>query len=45
MTKLNNSDETLTLAPLEWHNEKRKVKDLVPFEYNPRILTEEKKKG
>lgn len=34
--------ETL-LAPLEWHNEKRMVKDLVPYEFNPRILTEEKK--
>lgn len=33
--------ETL-LAPLEWHNEKRIVKDLVPYEYNPRIITEEK---
>jgi len=31
------------LAPLEWHNAKRKVKDLVPYEYNPRKLTEEKK--
>ncbi len=30
-------------APLEWRTEKRKVKDLVPFEYNPRILTEERK--
>ena len=40
MTKLSNSE---LLVPLEWHNEKRKVKDLVPFEYNPRILTEEKK--
>ncbi len=33
----------MLLAPLEWHNEKRKVRDLVPYEYNPRILTEEKK--
>lgn len=31
------------LAPLEWHNAKRKVKELVPYEYNPRKLTEEKK--
>ena len=31
------------IAPLEWYNEKRKVKDLVPFEFNPRKLTEEKK--
>lgn len=30
-------------APLEWRTEKRKVKDLVPYEYNPRKLTEEKK--
>lgn len=40
MTKVK---KTNVLAPLEWHNERRKVKDLVPFEYNPRILTEEKK--
>lgn len=26
---------------LIWHNEKRKVKDLVPYELNPRILTDE----
>lgn len=32
----------LLLAPLEWHNEKRKVKDLVPYEYNPRKITEDK---
>ncbi|SDS12465.1 DNA modification methylase [Gillisia sp. Hel1_33_143] len=43
MTNLNNLTETTLLAPLEWHNEKRKVKDLVPYEFNPRILTEEKK--
>lgn len=30
-------------APLEWRTEKRKVKDLVPYEYNPRTLTEERK--
>tara|TARA_R110002167_G_scaffold364968_1_gene588351 strand:+ start:7257 stop:8543 length:1287 start_codon:yes stop_codon:yes gene_type:complete len=30
------------LAPLEWHNEKRLVKDLVPYEYNPRIINEDK---
>ena len=34
--------KTIT-APLEWCNEKRKVKELVPYEFNPRILTEEKK--
>ena len=34
--------KTIT-APLEWRNEKRKVKELVPYEFNPRILTEEKK--
>jgi DNA modification methylase len=33
----------LLLAPLEWSTEKRKVKDLIPYEYNPRKLTEEKK--
>lgn len=31
------------IAPLEWNTEKRKVKDLIPYEYNPRILSEEKK--
>ena len=31
------------LAPLEWSTEKRKVQDLVPYEYNPRRLTAEKK--
>ncbi|MDO6813817.1 DNA modification methylase [Tenacibaculum soleae] len=34
------SDLTLTL---QWTTEKRKVKDLVPYNYNPRILTPEKK--
>lgn len=24
------------LSPLEWYTEKRKVKDLIPYEYNPR---------
>ena len=30
-------------APLEWSTVQRKVKDLIPYEYNPRILTPEKK--
>jgi len=30
------------LAPLEWHTEKRKVKDLVPYNYNPRKITAER---
>jgi DNA modification methylase len=33
----------LLLAPLEWTTEKRKVKDLIPYEYNPRMLSETKK--
>jgi DNA modification methylase len=33
----------LLLAPLEWSTEKRRVKDLIPYEYNPRKLTEDKK--
>ncbi|MFW0737589.1 DNA modification methylase [Flavobacterium sp. T12S277] len=33
----------LLLAPLQWSTEKRKVKDLIPYEYNPRKLSEEKK--
>lgn len=28
------------LAPLEWHTTKRKVKDLVPCDFNPRSITE-----
>ncbi len=28
---------------LSWTTEKRKIKELIPFEYNPRILTENKK--
>lgn len=35
--------ENNIVAPLEWYNEKRKVKDLVPYEFNPRKLTEERK--
>jgi DNA modification methylase len=31
------------IAPLEWYTEKRKVKDLIPYEYNPRTLSDEKK--
>lgn len=30
------------LSPLEWYNEKRKVSELVPYEFNPRTITEEK---
>lgn len=33
----------ILLSPLEWRTEKRRVKDLIPYEYNPRILTEAKK--
>lgn len=36
-------ETNILTAPLEWRTEKRKVKDLVPYEYNPRKLTEEKK--
>jgi ParB-like chromosome segregation protein Spo0J len=36
-------ESKVLLAPLEWRNEKRKVKDLVPYEFNPRRLTEERK--
>ncbi len=31
------------LSPLEWSTEKRRVRDLIPYEYNPRILSEDKK--
>lgn len=31
------------LAPLEWSTEKRQVKSLIPYEYNPRRLTDDKK--
>ena len=30
------------LAPLDWHTEQRKVKDLVPYNYNPRKITPER---
>jgi len=43
MTNLENSTDKTVVLPLEWHNEKRKVKDLIPYEFNPRTLTEEKK--
>lgn len=33
----------LILAPLEWSTVQRKVKDLIPYEFNPRKLSEEKK--
>lgn len=29
---------------LKWHNEKRKVKDLIPYEDNPRSLSEDQKR-
>lgn len=31
------------LAPLEWSTQKRQVKSLIPYEYNPRRLTDDKK--
>lgn len=31
------------MEPLQWHNEKRKVKDLIPWDKNPRKLSEEAK--
>lgn len=31
----------LIVPDLVWHNEKRKVKDLIPYERNPRKITEE----
>ena len=30
-----------TPLPLEWHTTQRRVRDLVPLSYNPRILSEE----
>lgn len=30
------------LSPLEWYTEKRKVSDLIPYEYNPRKRTPER---
>ena len=29
---------------LEWHTGQRRINDLIPYEFNPRVLTEEKKK-
>jgi ParB-like chromosome segregation protein Spo0J len=31
------------LKPLEWFTEKRIIKDLIPYEFNPRKITEEKR--
>jgi DNA modification methylase len=33
-------DTVEDLTPLEWHNAQRRVRDLVPYEFNPRILEE-----
>jgi DNA modification methylase len=33
----------MTEQPLEWKTEQRKVDDLVPFAYNPRVLTDKKR--
>jgi hypothetical protein len=35
--------ETNNTAPLVWHTEQRKVSDLIPFEDNPRFLTDKQK--
>ena len=32
------------IETLKWHNEKRKVKNLIPYEYNPRQMTEKQAK-
>lgn len=37
-------ENSMILMPLEWTNEKRKVSDLVPYEFNPRKLTEDRKR-
>jgi DNA modification methylase len=34
------ADAPKNMKPLQWHNEKRKVKDLIPASYNPRKMTE-----
>jgi len=31
------------MIPLEWHNERRKVSELIPYEFNPRKLSESRK--
>ena len=36
-------ENNILQAPLEWSNEQRKVSDLVPYEFNPRKLTPERK--
>lgn len=33
----------LLTPPIEWTTVKARVKDLIPFEYNPRVLTEDRK--
>jgi Mg/Co/Ni transporter MgtE len=32
------------MTQLIWHNEKRRIKDLIPYELNPRVLSEEQAK-
>jgi DNA modification methylase len=38
------SSDNKTGSKLVWHNEKRKVKDLVPYGQNPRVLTDDQAK-
>lgn len=34
-------EEKIIISDLVWHNEKRKVSDLIPYERNPRKITED----
>ena len=38
------ADAPKNMNTLQWHNEKRKVKDLIPASYNPRKMTELEKR-
>ena len=35
---------TIKQTKLEWHNEKRKISDLIPYDHNPRQMTEKQVK-
>ena len=40
---LNTNNMAKKLKKLEWHTEQRKVKDLLPFKNNPRLLSEKQR--
>lgn len=40
MYNINMATKNQQLKPLAWHTESRKINDLVPYEHNPRLMTE-----